>query len=288
MIVFIFCPKNGRKKNIATLESSNPNTKSRKWFSFCLVSSSAMVSNSSPDSSSSIVTPKNFAIAFKESIFGSEANFNNFKARPSVKALQEDPMILFAKSVQAEKKMLTEALKGFDDSYNLAHKEYVKGLLAMHGDFADFPDANSTLRLTYGQVKGYSPRDCDYYGCQTTLDGVMEKEDSTNWEFVVPARLKELYQAKDFGEYAMPDGRMPVAFSATTHTTGGNSGSPVLNANGEMIGINFDRNWEGVGGDIQYLPDYQRSIIVDIRYVLFIIDKYANAGYLLKEMDIVE
>ncbi|WP_099464277.1 S46 family peptidase [Parabacteroides provencensis] len=225
---------------------------------------------------------------FKESIFGSEANFNNFKARPSVKALQEDPMILFAKSVQAEKKMLTEALKGFDDSYNLAHKEYVKGLLAMHGDFADFPDANSTLRLTYGQVKGYSPRDCDYYGCQTTLDGVMEKEDSTNWEFVVPARLKELYQAKDFGEYAMPDGRMPVAFSATTHTTGGNSGSPVLNANGEMIGINFDRNWEGVGGDIQYLPDYQRSIIVDIRYVLFIIDKYANAGYLLKEMDIVE
>ncbi|SEF59864.1 S46 family peptidase [Parabacteroides chinchillae] len=225
---------------------------------------------------------------FKESIFGSEANFNNFKARPLVKALQEDPMILFAKSVQAEKKILTEALKGFDDSYNLAHKEYVKGLLAMHGDFADFPDANSTLRLTYGQVKGYSPRDCDYYGCQTTLDGVMEKEDSTNWEFVVPARLKELYQAKDFGCYAMPDGRMPVAFSATTHTTGGNSGSPVLNANGEMIGINFDRNWEGVGGDIQYLPDYQRSIIVDIRYVLFIIDKYANAGYLLKEMDIVK
>lgn len=225
---------------------------------------------------------------FKESIFGSEANFNNFKVRPSVKALQEDPMILFAKSVQAEKKILTEALKGFDDSYNLAHKEYVKGLLAMHGDFADFPDANSTLRLTYGQVKGYSPRDCDYYGCQTTLDGVMEKEDSTNWEFVVPARLKELYQAKDFGCYAMPDGRMPVAFSATTHTTGGNSGSPVLNANGEMIGINFDRNWEGVGGDIQYLPDYQRSIIVDIRYVLFIIDKYANAGYLLKEMDIVK
>ena len=116
----------------------------------------------------------------------------------------------------------------------------------------------------------------------------MEKEDSTNWEFVVPARLKELYAAKDFGRYGMANGKMPVAFSATTHSTGGNSGSPVLNANGELIGINFDRNWEGVGGDIQYLPDYQRSIIVDIRYVLFLIDKYAGAGYLLEKMDLVE
>lgn len=100
--------------------------------------------------------------------------------------------------------------------------------------------------------------------------------------------MKALYEAKDFGRYQLADGRMPVAFSATTHTTGGNSGSPVLNANGELIGINFDRNWEGVGGDIQYLPDYQRSIIVDIRYVLFLIDKYAGASYLLKEMELVE
>lgn len=116
----------------------------------------------------------------------------------------------------------------------------------------------------------------------------MEKEDSTNWEFVVPTRLKELYAAKDFGRYKAPGGKMPVAFSTTTHSTGGNSGSPVMNANGELIGINFDRNWEGVGGDIQYLPDYQRSIIVDIRYVLFIMDKYAGAGYLLDEMEIEE
>ena len=113
----------------------------------------------------------------------------------------------------------------------------------------------------------------------------MEKEDSTNWEFVVSARLKELYQAGDFGPYKMPNGKIPVAFCATTHTTGGNSGSPVLNGQGELIGINFDRNWEGVGGDIQYLPDYQRSIIVDIHYVLFVIDKYAGAGYLLNEME---
>ena len=225
---------------------------------------------------------------FDKSIYGSEENFDKFKTRPSVKALEQDPMILFAKSVQEEKANLNAALADFDSGYALAHKEYVKGLLAMYQDKANFPDANFSLRLTYGQVKGYRPKDAVYYNCQTTLDGVMEKEDSTNWEFVVPSRLKALYEAKDFGRYQMHDGRMPVAFSATTHTTGGNSGSPVLNANGELIGINFDRNWEGVGGDIQYLPDYQRSIIVDIRYVLFLIDKYAGAGYLLEEMDLVE
>ena len=225
---------------------------------------------------------------FDKSIYGSEENFDKFKTRPSVKALEQDPMILFAKSVQEEKANLNAALADFDTGYALVHKEYVKGLLAMYQDKANFPDANFSLRLTYGQVKGYRPKDAVYYNCQTTLDGVMEKEDSTNWEFVVPSRLKALYEAKDFGRYQMPDGRMPVAFSATTHTTGGNSGSPVLNANGELIGINFDRNWEGVGGDIQYLPDYQRSIIVDIRYVLFLIDKYAGAGYLLEEMDLVE
>ncbi|WP_289226937.1 S46 family peptidase [Parabacteroides goldsteinii] len=225
---------------------------------------------------------------FDKSIYGSEENFDKFKTRPSVKALEQDTMILFAKSVQEEKANLNAALADFDSGYALAHKEYVKGLLAMYQDKANFPDANFSLRLTYGQVKGYRPKDAVYYNCQTTLDGVMEKEDSTNWEFVVPSRLKALYEAKDFGRYQMPDGRMPVAFSATTHTTGGNSGSPVLNANGELIGINFDRNWEGVGGDIQYLPDYQRSIIVDIRYVLFLIDKYAGAGYLLEEMDLVE
>lgn len=225
---------------------------------------------------------------FDKSIYGSEDNFNKFIARPSAKALQNDPMILFAQSVEAKKKALTDALKDFDEGYALAHRTYVKGLLQMYGDRSNFPDANSTLRLTYGQVKGYDPRDAVTYSSQTTLEGVMEKEDSTNWEFVVPDRLKELYTTKDFGRYMRSDGQMPVAFSATTHSTGGNSGSPVLNANGELIGINFDRNWEGVGGDIQYLPDYQRSIIVDIRYVLFLIDKYAGAGYLLEEMELVE
>lgn len=225
---------------------------------------------------------------FEKSIFGSDANFNNFVRRPSVKALKEDPMILFATSIQNEKKQLTEALTEFDADYASAHRDYVKGLLEMYDDKANFPDANSSIRLTYGRIKGYKPRDAVYYECQTTLDGVMEKEDPDNWEFVTPDKLKELYDVKDFGRYQTPAGKMPVAFAATTHSTGGNSGSPVLNNNGELIGINFDRNWEGVGGDIQYLPDYQRSIIVDIRYVLFIIDKYAGANYLLDEMRLVE
>ncbi|MDD4515539.1 S46 family peptidase [Massilibacteroides sp.] len=225
---------------------------------------------------------------FEKSIFGNERNFEKFKSSPSVKALEKDPMIQFAVAVQQEKTALTKALADFDAGYAQAHRKYVEGLLKMYGDKANFPDANFSLRLTYGQVKGYSPSDAVYYQCQTTLDGVMEKEDPDNWEFVVPDQLKKLYAEKNFGRYALPDGRMPVAFSASTHSTGGNSGSPVLNADGELIGINFDRNWEGVGGDIQYLPDYQRSIIVDVRYVLFIIDKYAGAGYLLDEMELSE
>lgn len=225
---------------------------------------------------------------FAESIYGSDTNFERFKKHPTVKALEKDPMILFANSLSDERQALNEALQSFDTGYARAHRTYVKGLLEMDKEKMNFPDANSTMRLTYGQVKGYFPRDAVYYDAQTTLEGVMEKEDPDNWEFVVPGKLKELYKATDFGRYGMPDRRMPVAFCATTHSTGGNSGSPVMNGNGELTGINFDRNWEGVGGDIQYLPEYQRSIIVDIRYVLFIMDKYAGAGYLLDEMDIVE
>ena len=225
---------------------------------------------------------------FAKSIFASRENYNKFLKRPTAKALLNDPMALFAQSVENERENLSNSLKSYDAAYNRAHRTYVKGLLEMEKDKKHWPDANFTLRLTYGQVKGYHPRDCVYYTHQTTLDGVMEKEDSTNWEFVVPQKLKDLYRAKDFGRYATKDGRMPVAFCATTHTTGGNSGSPVMNANGELIGINFDRNWEGVGGDIEYLPDYQRSIIVDIRYVLFLIEKYGGAEGLLQEMEIIE
>lgn len=231
---------------------------------------------------------------FDHSLFGDPKHFERFKSDPLAyiskkknrEGLVNDPMFQFAQSVNEEALFLRAQLGEFDIPFSLARRTYLEGILAMDGPYAHFPDANLSLRLTYGQVKGYFPRDAVYYGPQTTLDGVMEKEDPDSWEFVVSERLKALYREGDFGDYAMGDGRMPVNFAATTHTTGGNSGSPVLNAKGELIGINFDRNWEGVGGDIQYLPDYQRSIIVDIRYVLFVIDRFAGATHLIEELDL--
>lgn len=223
---------------------------------------------------------------FKTSIFGSEENLSQFMANVSEKALREDAMFAFAESVRTENASLVNQLSSYDNPFDKARKVYVQGILQKDGALAYAPDANLTLRYTFGKVNGYEPRDGVSYSHQTTMDGIMEKEDATNWEFVVSPKLKKLYENRDFGRYAMPNGKMPVAFSATTHTTGGNSGSPVMNANGELIGINFDRNWEGVGGDIQYLPDYQRSIIVDIRYVLFVIEKYGEATNLIQEMDI--
>ena len=165
---------------------------------------------------------------------------------------------------------------------------YVEGVLQMQGNNASYPDANSTMRLTYGKVMPYSPKDAVVYNYITTLDGVMEKEDPNNWEFVVPERLKELWKAKDFGDYALENGKMPVAFLCNCDITGGNSGSPVLNDKGELLGLAFDGNWEAMSGDVIFEPELQRCINVDIRYVLFIIDKYGKAGYLLDEMNIVK
>lgn len=143
------------------------------------------------------------------------------------------------------------------------------------------------MRLTYGSVLPYSPKDAVTYRYYTTLDGVMEKEDPGNYEFKVPAKLKELYEAKDFGRYAMKDGKLPTCFLTNNDITGGNSGSPVLNAKGELIGLAFDGNWEAMSGDVMFEPDLQRCICVDIRYVLFLMDKLGGAGHLLDEMNIV-
>ena len=137
-------------------------------------------------------------------------------------------------------------------------------------------------------MASYEPADGAVYEYQTTLDGVMQKEDPTNWEFVVPDRLKQLWQAKDFGRYALEDGRMPVCFIVDTDNTGGNSGSPVFNARGELIGTAFDRNYEGLTGDIAFRPSSQRAACVDIRYTLFIIEKYAGASHLIDELSIVD
>ena len=169
-----------------------------------------------------------------------------------------------------------------------ARKTYTAGLLEWRSGEPSYPDANFTMRLTYGTVKGYSPKDAVIYRHYTTLDGVMEKEDPDNWEFVVPEKLKELWKNKDFGRYAMEDGRMPVAFLSNNDITGGNSGSPVLNAEGELIGLAFDGNWESMSSDVMFEPALQRCINVDIRYVLFIVEKFGGAKWLLKEMKIVK
>lgn len=171
---------------------------------------------------------------------------------------------------------------------NELQKLYILGQKEVFKDKKFYPDANSTLRVAYGKVNNYKPRDGVEYNYYTTLDGIMQKEIPGDEEFDVPAKLKDLYNKKDFGPYAMKDGKMPVAFTASNHTTGGNSGSPVFNAKGELIGTNFDRNWEGTMSDIMYNPNQCRNIVLDVRYTLFIVDKFAGAGYLLNEMKIVK
>ena len=166
------------------------------------------------------------------------------------------------------------------------YKSYMAGLLEQSSERDLYPDANGTMRLTYGKVEGYQPMDGVHYTHSTTLKGLMEKGKMGLVDYQVPDRLVELYENRDFGEYGV-NGTMPVCFVASNHTSGGNSGSPVLDAEGRLIGLNFDREWEGVMSDVYYDPDLSRNIAVDIRYVMFLIDKYAGAGYLLEEMDII-
>lgn len=225
---------------------------------------------------------------FEKSIYGNPVQYEKYKAHPSVSSFEKDGMVTFARSIQEEIKVILTALKQEEIKIANAQHTYIKGILEMNGDKPNYPDANFTIRLTYGSVSSLNPADGISYRYYTTLDGVMEKEDPDNWEFIVAPRLKELYKQKDFGDYCLPDGTMPVNFIANTHTTGGNSGSPVMNAKGELVGIGFDRNWEGITGDIQYQKTYQRTICTDIRYILFIIDKYANASHLMEELNIIK
>lgn len=227
---------------------------------------------------------------FSKSIFRSKEAFDNFLKKPDARTLREDLMVMYAQSVKDGYKATSDAMKAETNAYNLAHKTWVAGMLELKEKEGTpiYPDANSTLRLTYGKIGSYEPADGKEYLYYTTLKGVMEKEDPDNPEFVVPAKLKELYENKDFGQYAMPDGRMPICFATATDNTGGNSGSPVFNSKGELIGTGFDRNYEGLTGDIAYNPQLQRAACVDIRYTLFIIDKFAGAGYLIDEMTIIK
>lgn len=223
---------------------------------------------------------------FDNSIFTSEKSVLDAIAAGT--PVKEDPAVMLANSFNLVIPPLRAKIASYQKTFNEGKKAYIAGTLEMRKGEAIYPDANSTMRLTYGQVLPYSPRDAVVYNYYTTLEGVMQKEDPDNWEFVVPEKLKELYRAKDYGRYAMPNGEMPACFITNSDITGGNSGSPVLNANGELLGLAFDGNWEAMSGDIIFEPELQRCINVDIRYVLFIMDKFGGAGYLLDEMDIVE
>ena len=203
------------------------------------------------------------------------------------KAGREDPAMELAESIANLYRSLVPKAMAANEKYSEGHRLYIDGLMKMKPEKAWASDANFTIRLTYGNVLPYSPRDGVVYQHYTTLEGVMAKEDASNpVEFTVPERLKELYRAKDYGRYADKSGRLPVAFLVNCDITGGNSGSPVMNDKGQLIGLAFDGNWEAMSGDVAFEPELQRTIAVDIRYVLFVIEKYGQAGWLLDELTI--
>ena len=225
---------------------------------------------------------------YDNSVFADETRALEFVDRFSRERLDEDPAALLALSVTGKMLELQQAQKEANRNYADGHRLYIEGLMRQYPDRAWAADANFTIRLTYGQVLPYDPADGVTYHYYTTLRGVMEKEDPKNpTEFSVPDKLKELYAAQDFGAYANGRGELPVAFLANLDITGGNSGSPIMNGRGELLGLAFDGNWEAMSGDVAFEPELQRTISVDIRYVLFIIDKFADAGYLVREMTLV-
>jgi len=202
--------------------------------------------------------------------------------------LANDPIVKIASSIVKNfRQNIAPKYYEIDDKVAELQKNWLAGLMEMEADKTFYADANSTFRVAYGHIKGYSPRDAVQFNHYTTLEGIMEKDNPNIYDYDVPAKLRELYKTKNYGKYTQ-DGQVPVCFVANNHTTGGNSGSPVLNGNGELIGLNFDRAWEGVMSDMKYDPEICRNIALDIRYVLFIVDKYAGATHLIEEMNIVE
>ncbi len=229
---------------------------------------------------------------FSKSMFTDQekvnAVLNGFK--PSkVKKLANDPALkVYQSLIGFYRNEVYSHISSLNNDIDRLRRIYMKGQMEMEPEKRFSPDANFTLRVTYGKVEGFRPKDGMNYRHFTTLEGIMQKENPDIYDYVVEPRLKELYNNKDYGRYADKDGTMHVAFTASVHTTGGNSGSPILNADGQLLGLNFDRCWEGTMSDLIYDPAICRNISVDIRYVLFIIDKFAGAGHLIDEMTIVE
>jgi len=228
---------------------------------------------------------------YNKTVFTRKEELLNFLDSPktsTARKLMNDPIFLIYQS--ANRLYVDKVLPEYNrmrTEFSKLDRLYMAGRMKYQPDKVFYSDANSTLRLSYGKVEGYQSRDAVIYKHYTTLEGVIQKDNPEIYDYDVPDQLKKLYKTKDYGRFA-EDGQLHVCFIATNHTTGGNSGSPVLNAEGHLIGINFDRAWEGVMSDLMFNPDQCRNISLDIRYALFIIDKFAGAGYLLEEMTIVE
>jgi hypothetical protein len=232
--------------------------------------------------------------ARKKSIFGSKENFEKFDSKVGeefpLKKLKKDPLYQLITSINKKYEEVQDIPKHQEVLNDLerANRMFVRGYREMDKDKMFYPNANSTLRLSYGNVLPYSPEEGKTYDIYTTLEQGLKKEDPNNPEFHVSPRLKELFEKKDFGRYANDKGEIVVNFISNNDITGGNSGSPVLNGDGQLIGTAFDGNWEAMSGDIFFERDIQRTISCDIRYVLFIVDKYGGATNLIEEMEIIE
>jgi len=230
---------------------------------------------------------------YAKSVFADEVKLNHALGRATrrnaAKLLENDPLLSYARTVYSmHGSMIAPALREQNAKIDLLQRTYMRAQMEMQPDRVFYPDANSTLRVAYGRVEGFSPSDAVTYHYQTTLGGLMAKENSDVFEFTVTDKLKELYNTQNFGPYANSEGKMPICFIASNHTIGGNSGSPILNGNGDIIGVNFDRVWEGTLSGLMWDPERCRNISVDSRFILFIIDKFADARYLLEEIEIVE
>ena len=226
--------------------------------------------------------------AFEKSVLTNRKAFEKFAKKPNFKAFQKDKIAHIAMLAYA---LITDSSPEFEEAnakFAKANMLFIEALRKMDPTLVQYPNANFTMRMTYGQVLDYFPADAVHYDYVTTMEGLMEKEDATNPEFIVPAKLKELYEAKDYGQYADKDGKLIVCFLSNNDITGGNSGSPILNAEGHLIGLAFDGNWEAMSGDIAFEPELQRTINVDARYVLFVMDKFAGAKRLIDELTIVK
>ena len=228
--------------------------------------------------------------AFVDYLFDNTAFTSEARIRERIKGMEDvmqDPAVNLYRAIAQAAMQLTPAIEASSGTIAEANKAFTKGLMEWKAGEPSYPDANSTMRLTYGTVKSYSPKDGVLYKHYTTLKCVIEKEDNDDYEFRVPARLHEIYVNRDYGQYANENGELPACFLINCDITGGNSGSPVMDADGNLIGLAFDGNWESMSSDVMFEPELQRCICVDIRYVFLLMDKFGGAGYLLDEMNII-